>query len=58
MLIRGVSTGSYYAVQHAMTLGSKAPESNLYLFSLMDKLEVVGQYLPVIQASLNLTVSC
>lgn len=38
--------GNYYAVQKAMTLGSKAPEANAFLFSLMDKLELVGPVTP------------
>jgi hypothetical protein len=41
--------GTYYAVQKAMGLGSKAPESNAFLFGLMDKLELVAS------PSLNLT---
>ncbi|KAK4690195.1 vacuolar protein sorting-associated protein VTA1, partial [Phenoliferia sp. Uapishka_3] len=32
---------NYYAVQLAMTLGSQAPESNAFLFALMDKLELM-----------------
>ena len=34
--------GTYYAVQHAMTLGASEPESNEFLFGLMDKLEGVS----------------
>lgn len=32
---------SYYAVQLGMTLAPTAPESNAFLFELMDKLELV-----------------
>ena len=31
--------GTYYALQQAMSLGSKDPESQVYLLGLMDKLE-------------------
>ncbi|GAA5879598.1 hypothetical protein JCM1840_003328 [Sporobolomyces johnsonii] len=32
---------TYYALQQAMTLGSKDPESQVFLFALMDKLEAM-----------------
>ncbi|GAA5920009.1 hypothetical protein JCM1841_000374 [Sporobolomyces salmonicolor] len=32
---------TYYALQQAMTLGSKDPESQVFLFGLMDKLEAM-----------------
>lgn len=39
-------TGTYYALQQAMSLGSKDPESQVYLFELMDKLESVRRVVP------------
>jgi len=34
--------GTYFALQQAMTLGAKDPESQTFLFALMDRLEAVS----------------
>jgi vacuolar protein sorting-associated protein VTA1 len=37
-----LSTGTYFAVQQAMTLGAKEADSQMFLFGIMDKLEAVS----------------
>jgi len=35
-------SGTYFALQQAMTLGAKDAESQTFLFALMDRLEAVS----------------
>ena len=37
-----MNLGTYFAVQQAMTLGAKEPDSQTFLLGIMDKLEAVS----------------
>jgi hypothetical protein len=42
-------TGTYHALQQAMSIGSQSQESQVFLLGLMDKLEAVRPPFPPLQ---------